>query len=292
MADTTSVFYRIGQSVTSAVETKFSELAAQSVNINSIGDISDVETTAAGHVPTDGQALVWNASHNHWMPGDVTPDYSSGIQVDQFVATPYLSLKSDDMSSGLASIGVEESGTPGVGHTVNIVANGGGTVSIGNANAAGAECDLTVTRNVTVGGNLTVSGTTTTVNTANLDVKDQYIKLNKGGSGYFDGSLAGNSSAGIEIEVGPDAASASGDVEGPKVQFLYNAGDTTSAAPLQDRGYFETLYIDPSAATPDPVPQNLQVKGLKVQNDANPASASPQFDNLGNYEDFVAGLNA
>ena len=41
------------------------------------------------------------------------------------------------------------------------------------------------------------------------------------GYGHFDGSLAGNSSAGIEIEVGPDAA---GGVEGHKVQFLYNAG--------------------------------------------------------------------
>ena len=32
-----------------------------------------------------------------------------------------------------------------------------------------------------VGGNLTVSGITTTVNTANSDVKDQYIKLNNEG---------------------------------------------------------------------------------------------------------------
>lgn len=232
MPDTSSVFYRIGQSVTSAVETKFSELAAQQVNINSIGDISDVETSAAGHVPSDGQALVWSASHGHWMPGDVTPDYTS---------------VSDINNDGATSLNI------------------GGSLA--------------------VGGNLTVSGTTTTVNTANLDVKDQYIKLNKGGYGYFDGSLAGNSSAGLEIEVGPDAA---GGVEGPKVQFLYNAGDTASASPLQDRGYFETVYLDPGAVGAAPVPQNLQVKGLKVQNDA----AGQGFDNLGNYEDFIAGLNA
>lgn len=45
---------------------------------SSINDLSDVQTTGTDHVPTDGQALVWKATHNdgqgHWMPGTVATD--------------------------------------------------------------------------------------------------------------------------------------------------------------------------------------------------------------------------
>jgi len=40
-----------------------------------IGDLTDVDTSSAGHVPSDGQYLVWNAGMNHWMPATlVVPD--------------------------------------------------------------------------------------------------------------------------------------------------------------------------------------------------------------------------
>ena len=49
---------------------------------SSIDALSDVQTSGSGHVPTDGQALVWKASHNagqgHWMPGTVATD-TTGI---------------------------------------------------------------------------------------------------------------------------------------------------------------------------------------------------------------------
>lgn len=51
----------------------------------SIDTLLDVKTTGAGHTPTDGQALVWDQSMGHWMPGTVsggggggTPGGSSG----------------------------------------------------------------------------------------------------------------------------------------------------------------------------------------------------------------------
>jgi len=51
----------------------------------SIDSLQDVKTTGSGHVPTDGQALVWDQSMGHWMPGTVsggggggTPGGSSG----------------------------------------------------------------------------------------------------------------------------------------------------------------------------------------------------------------------
>ena len=36
-----------------------------------IDDLTDVDTSSPGHVPTNGQALVWNTSMSHWMPGTV-----------------------------------------------------------------------------------------------------------------------------------------------------------------------------------------------------------------------------
>ena len=43
-----------------------------------ITDLGDVDTSSAGHVPTDGQALLWSQAMGHWMPGDVFDgDYNS-----------------------------------------------------------------------------------------------------------------------------------------------------------------------------------------------------------------------
>lgn len=37
---------------------------------NSLNDLTDVDTASTGHVPADGQSLIWNEGHSHWMPGD------------------------------------------------------------------------------------------------------------------------------------------------------------------------------------------------------------------------------
>jgi hypothetical protein len=46
--------------------------------IESIDDIGDVQTAGTGHTPSDGDALVWNDSHSHWMPGEVVTTNSAG----------------------------------------------------------------------------------------------------------------------------------------------------------------------------------------------------------------------
>ena len=53
------------------IATAQSELTAPDLTSSSIGELTDVQTTGTGHVPSDGQTLVWNAGHNHWMPGDI-----------------------------------------------------------------------------------------------------------------------------------------------------------------------------------------------------------------------------
>ena len=46
------------------------------VEITSIDDIADVQTSGTGHDPADGNALVWNDSHGHWMPGEITSTFA------------------------------------------------------------------------------------------------------------------------------------------------------------------------------------------------------------------------
>ena len=39
---------------------------------SSLAGLSDVDTSSAGHTPTNGQALLWSQAMGHWMPGDIT----------------------------------------------------------------------------------------------------------------------------------------------------------------------------------------------------------------------------
>ena len=54
------------------IATAQSELTAPDLTSSSIGELTDVDTSSANHVPTDGQVLTWHASHNHWMPMDTS----------------------------------------------------------------------------------------------------------------------------------------------------------------------------------------------------------------------------
>ena len=67
----------------------------------------------------------------------------------------------------------------GAGGNVNITSNGNINLSAQNINADGT---FTI-KDLTILNNLTVSGTTTTVNSTNLNIKDNIIELNKGETG-------------------------------------------------------------------------------------------------------------
>jgi hypothetical protein len=80
-----------------------------------------------------------------------------------------------------------------------------GTITIGLPDDVTIGNDLTVTNNalvsggLTVTGNLTVNGTTTTVNTTDLEVEDNIIRINKVDA---NASSANTVNAGIEVERG------------------------------------------------------------------------------------------
>ncbi|MDA9938574.1 hypothetical protein N9C48_00520 [bacterium] len=52
-----------------------------------IDDLSDVDTTSVGHIPNDGEALVWDQGMSHWMPGDATILSDKSINALQDVDT-------------------------------------------------------------------------------------------------------------------------------------------------------------------------------------------------------------
>ena len=71
-----------------------------------------------------------------------------------------------------------------------------GDITITNAGVTALASNITISNNLTVTGDLTVSGNTTTLNTANLNVEDNFILLNSGetGSPTLD--------SGLEVERG------------------------------------------------------------------------------------------
>ena len=66
---------------------------------SNITDLGDVDTSSAGHTPTNGQALVWSQAMGHWMPGDVFDgDYNSLSNQPTIPANQTLLLSGTDLS--------------------------------------------------------------------------------------------------------------------------------------------------------------------------------------------------
>ena len=99
--------------------------------------------------------------------------------------------------TGVAIETVAENGTNPDGSNIKIKALGDGSSITMIAPTIGITGATTVT-NLNVTGNLSVAGTTTTVNSTNLEIKDNIIEINKGETGA--GVTAGT--AGVKIDRG------------------------------------------------------------------------------------------
>ena len=64
-----------------------------------------------------------------------------------------------------------------------------GTVSASKALIVDSNKDLTGLRNLTISGDLTISGTTTTINSTQINIKDNILQLNSGPTGSYDSGL-------------------------------------------------------------------------------------------------------
>lgn len=105
--------------------------------------------------------------------------------------------------------------------------------------------------------NLNVTGTTTSVSTTNTEITDKVLVLNKGGA-----SVAGQS--GILVEDGTNGS------------FTYDNSVWTVGTTTGD-----------GSSTITTTPGTLKVGSLQIVS-GSPATAQ----NLGDYNDFIAGLNA
>ena len=129
-----------------------------------IDSLSDIGNTTIDLTPTNGDFLKWNGSA--WVndPIDLGTDTTGN-----YIAT---------ITGTANEISVSGSGSENSAVTISLPAN------------------VTISNNLVVTGDLTVSGNTTTLNTANLNVEDNFIMLNSGETG------SPTLNAGIEVERG------------------------------------------------------------------------------------------
>ena len=76
----------------------------KTTSINDLTDLTDVQTSGTGHDPANGDALVWNESHGHWMPGEV----SSASTFSGLTDTPSTLDAGSYLRVNLAGDGVEQ----------------------------------------------------------------------------------------------------------------------------------------------------------------------------------------
>jgi hypothetical protein len=132
---------------------------------------------------TPAEAGLATSSHNH------TVDSLSNVVITG-TPTDGQAIVWDTATSKWVNESVANS-VAGTGSQIDVTSTTG-NITLSLPSAMIAPGDLTVT------GNLTVSGTTTTINTQNLNVKDNIIVLNSGVTGTPTGT------AGIEIERGTE----------------------------------------------------------------------------------------
>ena len=171
---------------------------------SNLTDLGDVDTSSAGHIPTNGQALVWSQAMGHWMPGDTFDgDYNSLSNQPTIPSNQTLLLSGTDLSiSGGNSVSLAGiSGTSawsGITGTPTTIAGYGITDAFDGAygSLTGAPTipadvsDLTDTTSLLGGGSqsLSLSGTQLSISGGNTvdfagmftDTDNQTLSFNTG----------------------------------------------------------------------------------------------------------------
>jgi hypothetical protein len=115
---------------------------------------------------------------------------TTGNYVGSVAAGTGISVTNTGVEGGAFT--VTNNGVTSVSGTSNQIAVSGSTGAV----TISLPANVTISNNLTVTGNFTVNGNTTTLNTANLNVEDNFVLLNSGVTG------TPNLNAGIEIERG------------------------------------------------------------------------------------------
>lgn len=177
------------------------EGSSATVSLNAtINDLTDVVISNA----TNGEILLWNGtnwindtiiSNPHQLDELQNVSISNALNAGEFLKYDGALWVNDAINLGTDTTGNYVAGIIGTENQISISGSEieSATVTIG------LPANVTIANNLTVNGDLTVSGNTTTLNTANLNVEDNFILLNSGVTG------SPSLNAGLEIERGSDS---------------------------------------------------------------------------------------
>jgi hypothetical protein len=127
-------------------------------------------------------------NHLEWMHDVSLVDKASG----DFLKYNGTLWVNDQIDLGTDTVGNYVAGVSGTANEISVSGSGSEGASV----TIGLPANVTISNNLIVTGDLTVNGNTTTLNTANLNVEDNFVLLNSGVTG------TPSLNAGIEVERG------------------------------------------------------------------------------------------
>tara|TARA_R110000765_G_scaffold207323_2_gene312403 strand:- start:2088 stop:3800 length:1713 start_codon:yes stop_codon:yes gene_type:complete len=158
--------------------------------------------------------------------------------------------------------------SPGQGE-VRLTTNGvvGSTVDLGlqqtDSVTFGA---LSITNDAIIGGDLTVNGTTTSINTTNLDIEDQYILLNSGSASTLDSGIVFGGSNGVAQSGAAtiwDASYNSNDGRLAIVNNMASSATGNQTPSYHIAGVFEGTEVNAATAQVDH-PGNIRIESDEI----------------------------
>ena len=158
--------------------------------------------------------------------------------------------------------------SPGQGE-VRLTTNGvvGSTVDLGlqqtDSVTFGA---LSITNDTIIGGDLTVNGTTTSINTTNLDIEDQYILLNSGSASTLDSGIVFGGSNGVAQSGAAtiwDASYNSNDGRLAIVNNMASSATGNQTPSYHIAGVFEGTEVNAATAQVDH-PGNIRIESDEI----------------------------
>lgn len=157
----------------------------ESENADTLGSLTDVTISGVAA----GDFLKYNGSV--WVNDviDLGTD-TNGSYVGSVAAGTGITVSNTGVEGGTFT--VTNAGVTSIAGTANEITASASTGSV----TLSLPANVTISNNLTVTGDLTVNGNTTTLNTANLNVEDNFILLNSGVTG------SPSLNAGIQVERG------------------------------------------------------------------------------------------
>jgi len=118
---------------------------------STINELTDVQTSGAGHTPTDGQGLIWNQSMGHWMPGNLFSGSYNDLTDKPTIATDISQLT--DTTGIIQAANTDSQTLTLVGSSLQI--SGGNSVDLSSISGASDWASITGTPTTLAGYGIT-----------------------------------------------------------------------------------------------------------------------------------------